>query len=450
MKKFLSVLLVVMLFVSLLAACGSSNTASDTKTNEAASTQAAADTKKDTSAAPADDKSKAFSLKILSTGNADDGLDVLLPLYQKIYPNAKFDIVTAPWGNGGQDFRNKQLIMISSGETPDISKMVWSKEFARESILVDVTDQVKTWDLYGKLTKGQLERMTYNGKHYAITIGNNCVYLFYNKDILAKVGVNGPPKTLDEMTAIAKKIKDTNLKTADGKPVYATTFEGGCWQNDYFLWSNGGKQMSDDFTKTLIDSPESVKAFQWMQDYVKNGYSPKPDGSYDKLWLNGQLAFWPMGDWDIPATKDAKINVGYTVMPTGSSGSNIVSIGGAEIGIFKASKMQKEALDLMKLYWGNDYQMKFARGVTDLSLYENPDKQAAWKSAGMLEAALAEKEQLKNTKYNFLENPYIFPDAAKIYQDAYDNILVKLQDPTQALKDAADKINKGIADASKQ
>jgi ABC-type glycerol-3-phosphate transport system substrate-binding protein len=432
MKKAIAIILSIMLIMAITvpAAAVTKTTAKSSKSSTVIST-------------------KAFSLKILSTGNADDGLDVLLPIYKKMYPNAKFDIVTAPWGNGGQDFRNKQLIMISSGDTPDLSKMVWSKEFSREGILVDITNQVKTWDMYKKLTPGQLGRMTYNGKNYAITIGNNCVYLFYNKDILTKVGVTAPPKTLDEMTAIAKKIKDSNLQTADGKTIYSTTFEGGCWQNDYFLWANGGKQMNDNYTKTLIDSPESIKAFQWMQDYVKNGYSPKPDGSYDKLWLNGQLAFWPMGDWDIPATKDAKINVGYNVMPKGSSGTNTVSIGGAEIGVFKASKKQKEAIDLLKCYWSTDYQMKFARGVTDLTLYDNKEKQASWKAAGMLESAMAEKEQLKNTKYNFLENPYIFPDAAKIYQDTYDNILVNLKDPAQVLKSAADQINKGIADAMK-
>lgn len=444
MKKMFTFLMTATLLVGLTAGCGmkDSNNGSASTTKPTDNTEANSDMKNTTDNGT--DNTKKFTLKIIASGNTDDGLDIATEMYKKKYPNADVQVITSTWGNGGQDMRNKELLMLSSGETPDIGKMVWGKEFFRAGVLEDITDQVKSWEIYNHLSDGQKDRMSLDGKIFGVTFGNNSVYMFYNKDILTKVGVTEAPKTLDELTAIAKKIKEAGLKTADGKPIYATSFEGGNWATDYWLWANGGQQMSDDFSKTLIDSPESIKAFQYMQDFVKNGYAPKIDNSYDQLWLNGQIAFWPCGDWDIPATNNAKINAGYAPMPKGSSGLSTTSIGGVEWGVFKQSKQKKEAEDFIQILVSKEFQVKFNRGVTDLTLYDEPQVQDNWKKDGTFEGRLAEKEQLKNTKYNFLEAPFIFPDASKIYNSALEKILVRGDDVEKTMKDAAEEINKGI------
>ncbi|NOU72997.1 extracellular solute-binding protein [Paenibacillus sp. LMG 31458] len=439
MKKILSVILATMVITS-VTACGTKNG------DEGSAATKAPDSKATSTASSTNDK---FTLKVVGSGAKDDGLDIATEIFKKKYPNADVQVITAPWGNGGSDMRNKELMMLSSGETPDVGKMVWGKEFFSSGVIEDITDQVKNWEIYSHLSDGQKDRMTLNGKVFGVTQSNNTVYMFYNKDILAKVGVTEAPKTLDEVVEIAKKISAANLKTADGKQIYATSFEGGNWATDYWLWANGGKQMSDDFKKTQIDSPESVKAFQFMQDFSKNGWAPKIDGSYDKLWLNGQIAIWPCGDWDVQATTSAKINVGFAPMPKGSSGQSTTSVGGAEWAVFKQSAHKKEAADFLQILVSKEFQLKSKSYITDLSLYDDPSMQAEWKTAGTLEARMAEKQQLQNTKYNFLEAPFIFPDASKIYAAALEKILVRGDDVEKTMKDAATQINKGIAEASK-
>ena len=61
---------------------------------------------------------------------------------------------------------------------------------------------------------------------------------------------------------------------------------------------------------------------------------------------------------------------------------------------------------------------------------------------------MTQKEQLKNTQYNFLEAPYIFADASTIYADALQRILVNLEDVQTVMDAAAKEITEGIASES--
>lgn len=390
---------------------------------------------------------EAFTLRIVCSGEADDGIDIATELYKEMYPNATIEPITTTWGAGGQDMREKELVLLQSGDTPDIGKMVWMKEFAREGLLVDMTDYVKGLPIYENLTEGQLQRMTYDGNIYGMTFGNNSVFMFYNKDILEAAGWDNPPATIDEVTQLAKDIKEKGLKTEDGKDIYLTAFEGGNWATDYWLWVNGGVQMNDDYTETMINSAESVAAYQWMQDMVKDGCVPKIDGTGNQLWLNGQAAIWMSGEWDCPATNDAGFNYGVATTPVGADGENPVSIGGVEWGVFEGSEHVQEALDFISIFVSDEFASRFGRGLTDLTQYDNPDFQELWKSEGIFEAKMAQREQLMNTKYNFLEAPFVFQEASGIYSDALEKILVRLDSVEDTMNAAAEQINAGIAAA---
>ncbi|QTH42406.1 sugar ABC transporter substrate-binding protein [Cohnella sp. LGH] len=442
MKKLFGIAASAILLAGVTTACGSGNNGDSTGTPAPSGSSASAES------SPSDSTNDKFTLKVVASDLKGDGLDVATEMFKQKYPNAEVQVVTGGWGSGGQDLRNKQLILLSGGESADVGKMIWGKEFFRSGVIDDITEAVKSWEVYDRLSDGQKDRMMLDGKVYGVTFSSNTVYMFYNKDILAQAGFNEAPKTLDDLAAIAKKIKEANLQTADGKPIYATSFEGGNWATDYWLWANGGKQMTDDYSKTLIDSPESIQAYQFMQDFVNNGWAPKIDGSYDQLWLNGQVAVWFCGDWDIPATINANINAGYAPMPQGSSGLNTTSVGGVEWAVFKQSKRKKEALDFIEILVSKEFQLKTQGLTTDLALYDDPELQATWKADGTFEGRMAEKVQLQNTKYNFLEAPFLFPDASKIYNAALEKILIGGADVTATMKEAAEQINKGIAEAS--
>ena len=451
-KKVLAVLLACTLCMTLFAGCGKGNNSKESANSKESEskTESKKESKKENKTESNSNtgegvNDKAFTLKIVSSGERDDGIDIAMRLYKEKYPNAKFDIITSPWGNGGSEMREKELVLINSGDLPDIGKMVWGKEFAREGLLMDVTEEIKQMPIYPNLSEGQLERMTYDGKYFGMTFGNNCIFMFYNKDILKAAEWENPPKTIEEISKLAEDMKAKDLKTADGNQIYLTNFEGGNWATDYWLWANGGAQMNDDYTKTLIDSPESIKAYTYMQDLVKNGSVPKIDGTGSQFWLNGQQALLFSGEWEVDGNKDAGINYGVATTPVGPTGKNTVSIGGVEWGIFEGCKNKQEALDFVEILTSKEFAYEFGRGVTDLSFYDDPKRQEIWEKDGVLDVKMVQKEQLKNTRYNFLEAPFKYTESSKIYSDALEKILVRL-DPVEAtMKEAAQTINAGLA-----
>lgn len=442
-------MLALIMVFSLLAGCDNTKTTAETTeavTTEAASTTdtAAQDTTaQQTAGATGDvDYNEAFTLRV-ATGGSNQVFEAAAKIYNEIYPNATLVNVESPWGNGGQDARNKQLIMLSSGETLDIGKVVWSKEFYLEGITMDLTDFVKSLDIYPNYTAGQLERIMLGDTITAITTNNNCDFLWYNKTLCDKLGVE-VPTTIEELEAIGKKLTDAKLTTDSGLPVYLTTFENGNWCTDYWLWTLGGKQTNEDFTQCLINSSESIAAYEEMQSYILNGWAPKVDGTGDQAWLNGQVMFYVQGDWIAKSTNEAGLDYGCTVLPKGKDGTNCASIGGAEWVVFNQTKYPQQSLDFLKVLVSAEMHMAYP-SVSDVSYYTNADKIALWDADGITLAKQTTGLQLASgTKYNFLEAPYAYPDAYTIYNEALQKILTGLMDPTEVMNEAQAEIQTGL------
>mgnify|MGYP000778697792 FL=1 len=137
------------------------------------------------------DPNESFKLRISTTGESDDGLDIAMRMFKEKYPNVEYEIITSPL----EELRNKQLMLLSMDDIPDIGKMKdWNKEFYKDDLVIDMGPYVEKWGLKDKLTDAQLERMTADGVMSAITFNNNTTLALYNKTILNELGVE-PPKT---------------------------------------------------------------------------------------------------------------------------------------------------------------------------------------------------------------------------------------------------------------
>jgi ABC-type glycerol-3-phosphate transport system substrate-binding protein len=107
---------------------------------------------------------------------------------------------------------------------------------------------------------------TFEGRLYALPLTPASTALHYNTRLFAQAGLTRPPETIEEMDAYVAKLTKRN---AD-KQITIAGFvhqEPGWWN-----WGWGfvfGGELWDGESRITCDSPENVRAFTWVQSYVK-------------------------------------------------------------------------------------------------------------------------------------------------------------------------------------
>jgi len=199
----------------------------------------------------------------------------------------------------------------AAGKGPDI--WCWPHDRAGEWIAAGLIDPVKP----SKKFQDEIDPMawkafTMGGKIWAYPISIEAIALIYNKDLVAI-----PPKTMEEIPALDKKLK------AKGKS--AILWE---YQNTYFTWpllaANGGypyKQKPDgsyDASDTGVNNAGALKGAELLAKFVKEGIVPEDtSGSDAEAGMNsGAVAMWITGPWSWDNLKKSKINYGVAPIPS--------------------------------------------------------------------------------------------------------------------------------------
>jgi multiple sugar transport system substrate-binding protein len=207
----------------------------------------------------------------------------------------------------GDSLIAKVLQQSSSRTLPDVLMLDNPdlQQIAATGALSPLSDYGLSADGY---VDGVVKASTYKGKLYGLQPVTNTIGLFYNKDILAKAGVQ-PPTTWDELKTAAKKLtKGKQYGMAFSAPA---NYEG-TWQFLPFMWSNGGDEKD-------IATPQVAEALQLWVDLVKSGSASKSVVSWTQADVNdqfkaGNAAMMVNGPWQFPVL-NAKTSLHYGVVP---------------------------------------------------------------------------------------------------------------------------------------
>ena len=99
------------------------------------------------------------------------------------------------------------------------------------------------------------------GKRYSIPLDIHPMTMFYNEDLLTAAGITAPPKTRDEFEKAAQAITDKGTKgfmLTAGFPVQQIF--------SMLLHQYGGTWFDAEGTKAMWNSDAGVQALQWMKD----------------------------------------------------------------------------------------------------------------------------------------------------------------------------------------
>ena len=188
-----------------------------------------------------------------------------------------------------------------------------------------------------------------DGKINVIPSNQDLFIVFYNKELLAEKGFKAPPKTYDEMYAMAKALTDPAKGIAG--------FVGRGLKNanvvlfDNMLLGYDQETVSADGKKLLTDTPAAIQAGEFYQKMMRDCGPPGNIGfnwnECQTTFMQGRAAMW----WDgigfsaplLDKNKSRIVEkVGFAVVPAGPKSHNCATfIEG--IGIPAGAKNKKAA-----------------------------------------------------------------------------------------------------------
>jgi len=292
-----------------------------------------------------------------------DAIDSVVKDFQAGHPNIKVTV------KSGQD-DSKVTQAIGAGNGPDIG-LSYSTDivgkFCASGAWVDLTQYINR----DKVDLNQLNATTrsyteYDGKRCAMPFLADAYGMFYNKDLFAKAGIDGPPKTLDELAEDAKKLTvrnpDGSLKTVGFLPLY-DFYENSA---SHLAPTVGAKWLTDDGKSAVGTDPAWKTLITWQKSLVDwYGYDKLTkfraglgdEFSADNAFQKGQVAINIDAEFRLAFLKDQATNLKYGVAPIPTAdparyGGGYVT--GNIVGISKNAKNPEAAWELIKYLTTDD------------------------------------------------------------------------------------------------
>jgi ABC-type glycerol-3-phosphate transport system substrate-binding protein len=239
--------------------------------------------------------------------------------FESLNPNIKIELEVTPYAA----YRDKVLVAAKGGNPPDICVVdhIWHSEFAAAGFIISVDDYLKLSPVKeAHFFPGAWDSVSYRGKVWGIPMDvGQWEVLYYNKSMFKKAGVS-VPKTWDDWLAVGKKLtKDTD---GDGEIdqwgyyLLGAKDEGTICFVDSLLQSNGGKIVSDDGTRGMLDSPEVIEAMEFYKKLVE--IAPPGVASGDQVgssnyFTTGKVAMEGIGEWEQDTIKNRAPNMDWGV-----------------------------------------------------------------------------------------------------------------------------------------
>ncbi len=206
---------------------------------------------------------------------AENGTNIqqsrLIQKFEAQYPQYKVRLTEYPW----QVAHDKLVAAMASDQAPDVSlgEDQWVGEFAHLGLLEPLDDFKKQQNYQDKdfLPNSWSYYVESDGKTYAAPSYTEARALFYRTDIFKAANIDGPPKTLDEMRALGKKL-------SNGQNRFGLADQSGDLDLHFFSWflyANGGDVYDSTRSKCTLDAPKAIEALTFYKSLYDENVIPK-------------------------------------------------------------------------------------------------------------------------------------------------------------------------------
>jgi multiple sugar transport system substrate-binding protein len=314
------------------------------------------------------------------------------------------------------------------------SDVIWTAEFASQKWLYDLTPYVETRK--DELIEATLETVTYDGKMWGMPQQTDAAFLYYRTDQVDEV-----PTTWQGVYELAGQ--------KDGIVYQGAPYEGLTCDYLELAFAAGGQVLNEDGTEAVIDSPENVKALQFMVDGVKDGIAANGVTTYmeeesRRYFEAGRATFmrnWPYA-YALGNADESKVKGKFDVVPFPEfeGGGKAGILGGHNQVVSVYSENPGGALKWIDYVTGTENQkaqmLSASQSSTLKATYDDPEIQDKYAFATQLRDAISQANARP-----------VSPVYPQISQAIYKNVneaLAGRVSPEDALKTAQSEMQSAL------
>ena len=431
---------------AILAACGATPTAAPTAAKPGPTTTAAA--AEQPTAAQASAGQVTLTHWVHPLGEDEEKFKGLMDRFHETNPDIQITLEIVPW----EGRIERKMSAAAAGTSPDISYLNVDEftTYVVEGALAPLDDYITTADL-DDLLPGPLNATEWDGKRYEMPVLYAFRVAYYNRTIWKDVGLDPAwsPITwteLDETLTTLKEAKESGKIQAWPMALEGLSGGGQILRNfNPWFYQSGGKLLKDDGTSGF-DTEAGIEAMTWALHLFDTYVNPadigskgeevrsrfgRADTAYDH---NNELSV-------ITLTQDEYPELDFWIGHALENKRRWTHGGVGCYGIWVASKAKDAAWKWIYFLTGDgnlEFNQQFGFVPPRQSVFAEYKKAAD----DIHQAALAEAQ------YGDIEKHPRLWDIWDVIDPAIQAVYSHAQTPEEAIKEAADKINKDILEVA--
>jgi multiple sugar transport system substrate-binding protein len=317
------------------------------------------------------------TLRFWAFGREGEVVQELVRDFVREHPGARIRVQQMPWSAAHE----KLLTAIVGRATPDIAQMgnTWIPEMVTLGVLAPVGSRLPDSSYFPGIVATNVVDDTLFGVPWYV----DTRVLFYRKDLLARAGYAGMPETWDAWREAMLAMKRT--MDPGGYPIFLPINE---WPPMAILGLQQGSPLVTEEGFGAFRQPAYTRAFDFLLSLYRDGLAaPVSNTEIANLYqefARGSFAMYITGPWNLgefrrrlpPAVRDAWATAPLPGPEGARSGVSLA--GGSSLVVFRASRHQELALQLIEYLSRPEQQAKFYRLTGDL-----PARREAWADSAL-------------------------------------------------------------------
>lgn len=250
-------------------------------------------------------------------------IDTLIEKFEAANPGITVKHTTFPYA----DYRTKVAAAIPAGQGPDVVQLFygWLNDYVEADLIKPLPTDMFSPDMIEKEFFPMVQAMKKDGAYMALPTAVRSLALFYNTRLFEEAGIKGPPKTLDELIEIAKKL---TKKDAAGN-ITQVGITTGMNAQDHHWWREvltrqfGGNPYVDDYKTVNYNDAAGAAALKWYSE-LETLHGVTQAGFMDEgqaAFKAGRAGMHIDGSFRIGALKSTRgLKWGVAELPAGPDG----------------------------------------------------------------------------------------------------------------------------------